>query len=172
MGCKLVKMKTTLISIFFLLSSILVFSQDPAKPYNINADAKADLQKAILVANAQNKHVLIQIGGNWCSWCLRFHAMAISAKKVDSLIRADYIYLMINYSKENKNMDVMKQLEYPNRFGFPVFVILDGKGKRLHTQDSGLLEHATVKGYDTTKVVTFLKQWNVKALDPMTYTEK
>ena len=157
---------------FFLLSSIFVFSQDQAKPYNINANAKADLQKAILTANALNKHVLIQIGGNWCPWCLRFHAMAIGAKKVDSLIRADYVYLMINYSKENKNMDVMKQLEYPNRFGFPVFVILDGKGKRLHTQDSGLLEHATVKGYDTTKVVTFLKMWNVKALDPHSYIEK
>ena len=165
-------MRTTLISIFFLLSSLLVFSQDPAKPYNVNADAKADLQKAILVANAQNKHVLIQVGGNWCPWCLRFHAMAIGAKKVDSLIRADYVYLMINYSKENKNMDVMKQLEYPNRFGFPVFVVLDGKGKRLHTQDSGLLEHATVKGYDTTKVVTFLKMWNVKALNPRSYVEK
>jgi hypothetical protein len=98
--------------------------------------------------------------------------MATSAKKVDSLIRADYVYLMINYSKENKNMDVMKQLEYPNRFGFPVFVVLDGKGKRIHTQDSGLLENVTVKGYDTTKVVTFLKQWNVKALDPAVYPEK
>jgi thioredoxin-related protein len=165
-------MKTTLISIFFLFASFLVFSQDQAKPYNINADAKADLQKAILAANAQNKHVLIQIGGNWCPWCLRFHAMATSAQKVDSLIRADYVYLMINYSKENKNMDVMKQLEYPNRFGFPVFVVLDGKGKRIHTQDSGLLEHATVKGYDTAKVVTFLKMWNVRAMDPSTYAGK
>jgi hypothetical protein len=98
--------------------------------------------------------------------------MATGAKKVDSLIRADYVYLLINYSKENKNMDVMKQLEYPNRFGFPVFVVLDGKGKRLHTQDSGLLEHATVKGYDTTKVVTFLKMWNVKAVEPSTYAGK
>ncbi len=165
-------MKKTLISIFFLVSSIFVFSQDQAKPYNINADAKADLQKAILAANAQNKHVLIQVGGNWCSWCLRFHAIAIGLTKVDSLIRADYVYLLINYSKENKNMDVMKQLEYPNRFGFPVFVVLDGNGKRLHTQDSELLEHARVKGYDTTKVVSFLKQWNVKALDPSGYTEK
>jgi thioredoxin-related protein len=164
-------MKTTLISVFFLLSTILVFSQDAAKPYNINADAKADIQKAIQTANAQNKHVLIQVGGNWCSWCLRFHAMATSAKKVDSLIKADYVYLMVNYSKENKNMDVMKDLEYPNRFGFPVFVVLDGKGKRLHTQDSGFLEHATVKGYDTTKVVTFLKMWNMKAVDPGTYSK-
>jgi thioredoxin-related protein len=165
-------MKTILLSTFFLLASVLVFSQDQPKPYTINADATADLKKAILTANAQNKHVLIQVGGNWCSWCLRFHAMATGAKKVDSLIRADYVYLLINYSKENKNMDVMKQLEYPNRFGFPVFVVLDGKGKRLHTQDSGLLEHATVKGYDTTKVVTFLKMWNVKAVEPSTYAGK
>ncbi len=165
-------MKTTLLAIFFLLSSFFVFSQDQAKPYNINADAKADLQKAIATAKAQHKHVLVQVGGNWCSWCLRFHAIAVGPTKVDSLLRADYVYLLINYSKENKNMDVMKELEYPNRFGFPVFVVLDGKGKRLHTQDSGLLEHATVKGYDTTKVVTFLKQWNVKALDPLSYVVK
>ena len=165
-------MKTTLLATFFLLSSFIVFSQDQAKPYQINADAKADLQKAILAAKAQHKHVLIQVGGNWCSWCLRFHGIAVGPTKVDSLIKADYVYLLINYSKENKNMDVMKQLEYPNRFGFPVFVVLDEKGKRLHTQDSGLLEHATVKGYDTTKVVTFLKQWNVKAIDPNSYVVK
>ncbi len=167
-------MRALLLSILYLLFSILTFSQEPAKPYHPEADAKSDLQKAIQQANAQNKHVLIQVGGNWCSWCLRFHAMATSAFKVDSLIKADYVYLMLNYSKENKNMDVMKQLEFPNRFGFPVFVILDGKGKRLHTQDSGLLEYGKdgVKGYDTTKVVTFLKEWNVKALDPKTYPEK
>jgi thioredoxin-related protein len=165
-------MKTTFISIILLLSSVIVFSQDQAKLYNINADAKADLRKAILAANAQKKHVLIQVGGNWCSWCLRFHAMATGAPKVDSLIKADYVYLLINYSKENKNMEVMKQLEYPNRFGFPVFVILDGNGKRMHTQDSGLLEHKTVKGYDTTKVVTFLKQWNTRAIDAKMYPEK
>jgi thioredoxin-related protein len=165
-------MKTTLISIFILLSAILVSAQDQSKPYTINADAKADIQKAVVMAKAQNKHVLLQVGGNWCPWCLRFHAMAIGAQKVDSLLKADYIYLMVNYSKENKNMDVMKELEYPNRFGFPVFVVLDGKGKILHTQDSGQLEHATVKGYDTTKVVTFLKMWNVKALDPASYTAK
>jgi len=165
-------MKTAVIAILLLLSATIVLSQDRPKPYTVNADARADLQKAIQVANAQNKHVLIQVGGNWCSWCLRFHAMATGAFKVDSLIKADYIYLLINYSKENKNMEVMKQLEYPNRFGFPVFVILDGNGKRLHTQDSELLEHKTVKGYDTTKVVTFLKQWNLRAIDPKMYPEK
>ena len=162
-------MRATIISIFFLMTSFLASAQNQATPYNVTADAKADIQKAIVAANAQNKHVLIQVGGNWCPWCLKFHAMATTAKKVDSLIRADYVYILVNYSKENKNPEVMKQLEYPNRFGFPVFVVLDGTGKRLHTQDSGLLEHATVKGYDTAKVVTFLKNWNFKATNPASY---
>ena len=162
-------MKTTLIAFILLICSIFVSAQSQTTPYNINADAKADIQNAIVAANAQNKHVLIQVGGNWCPWCLRFHTMATNAKKVDSLIQADYVYILVNYSKGNKNPEVMKQLEFPNRFGFPVFVILDGTGKRLHTQDSGLLEHATVKGYDTTKVVTFLKNWNAKATNPASY---
>jgi thioredoxin-related protein len=166
-------MKKITILLVLLMSVVTMYSQTPAEqPYNVNADAKSDLQKAIQMAEAQHKNVLIQVGGNWCPWCLRFHAMATSAKRVDSLMRADYVYLLINYSKENKNMEMMKQLEYPNRFGFPVFVVLDSKGKRLHTQDSGLLEHATVKGYDTTKVVTFLKMWNAKATNPETYSQK
>jgi hypothetical protein len=65
-------------------------------------------------------------------------------------------------------------LNYPNRFGYPVFVILDQNGKELHIQDSGILENCdpNIKGYDTTKVVTFLKMWNVRALDPATYKIK
>ena len=157
--------------IFMAFFAITVFAQELTKPYNPNADAKADLKKAVDLAKKENKHVLIQIGGNWCPWCLRFHAMAKGAPKIDSLIRADYIYTFLNYSKENKNWEMMKQFDYPNRFGFPVFVVLDGNGKILHIQDSGFLEHCQVKGYDTTKVLTFLKMWNVKALDPATYME-
>ena len=164
-------MKKSTLTLFLLLFTIILFAQDPLKPYNPNADAKADLKKAIDKAKKENKHVLIQIGGNWCPWCLRFHAMANGAQKIDSILRKDYVYLLLNYSKENKNWDLMEQLGFPNRFGFPVFVILDGNGTRLHTQDSGLLEHRdpNVKGYDTAKVVLFLREWNVRALDPATY---
>jgi len=147
-------------------------AQDASKPYNPDANAKADLKKAVELAKKENKNVLIQIGGNWCPWCLRFHALATSQPKIDSIINRDYVYMLLNYSKENKNMDVMEQLGFPNRFGFPVFVILDGDGKRLNTQDSGFLEHCREKGYDTTKVVTFLSQWSIKAIDPTTYKSK
>ena len=167
-------MKKTILSLFFLSIGLIIFAQEQSKPYNPTADAKADLKKAVDQAKKENKHVLIQIGGNWCPWCLHFHAMAKGAPQLDSIIKKDYVYLLLNYSKENKNWDLMEQFQYPNRFGFPVFVILDENGKRLHTQDSGLLEHRDpkVKGYDTTKVFTFLKEWNFKAVDPTTYKTK
>ena len=93
---------------------------------------------------------------------------------IDSVLNANYIIVNLNYSSENKNLKVLKQLDYPQRFGFPVLVILDGKGKRLHTQDSGLLEMPTGSQtyYNHDNVLNFLNKWKYAALDPSNYPEK
>jgi thioredoxin-related protein len=154
--------------------TVPVSAQTPPKPYNENQDIRADLKKSTALAKKENKHVLIQFGGNWCPWCIRFHQMAFGAQPIDSLLKADYIYMLANVSQDKKKRDykLFQEFGYPNRFGYPVFVILNGDGKVLHIQDSGILEHCQAKGYDTTKVVTFLKMWNVKAVDPATYSVK
>jgi thioredoxin-related protein len=148
------------------------YSQTTAKVsiYNPSADAIADIKNAVAKASSENKQVLIQVGGNWCPWCVKFHKLINTDQKIDSLVKANYIFILVNYSKENKNFAVLKQLEFPQRFGYPVLVILDKNGKRLHTQDSGLLESGD--GYDSKKVFTFLKSWSVASLDPANYPEK
>ncbi|MCB1049374.1 MAG: thioredoxin family protein, partial [Acidobacteria bacterium] len=83
----------------------------------------------------------------------------------------DFVLVHLNYSKENKNPQAMAQLGYPQRFGFPVWVILDGKGNRLHTQESGALETPGEKGHDPEKVLAVLKGWSPQALDPAQYSE-
>ncbi len=156
--------------VFFNL--MLLKAQDK-KPtiYNVEADAKADLKAAMDKAGKEGKHVLIQVGGNWCKWCIKFHEFVKKDAQIDSLINADYVFILINYSKENRNLELMKQLEYPQRFGFPVLVILDAEGMRLHTQDSGFLESGN-DSYSKEKIMTFLKCWNTKALDPKNYISK
>jgi thioredoxin-related protein len=167
-------MKKVLTIIVVFIISIAAYSQEKPRPYNENQDVRADLKKVVDKAAKEHKHVLVQFGGNWCPWCLRFHAMANGAQQVDSLLKADYVYILANVPKEKNKRDwsVFRDYGYPNRFGFPVFVILDGTGKELHIQDSGLLEHPKVPGYDTAKVVSFLKMWNVRAVDPKTYPVK
>jgi thiol:disulfide interchange protein len=146
-------------------------AQEPARPYNENQDIRADLKKAVDQAKKENKHVLLQFGGNWCPWCIRFHQMAHNAKTIDSLLKADYVYMLANVSQDKKKRDykLFEEYGYPNRFGYPVFVVLDRNGKELHIQDSGILEHCREKGYDTAKVVNFLKMWTIRAIDPATY---
>jgi hypothetical protein len=85
-------------------------------------------------------------------------------------LEENYVIVHVNYSPENKNEKVLADLGYPQRFGFPVFVVLDGNGNRIHTQNSGYLEEG--QGHSKTKVAEFLKQWSPTALDPATYNKK
>ncbi len=148
-----------------------VFAQDASglHLYKPDADASKDIAKLISEAQAVKKNVFIQVGGNWCSWCKRFNEAITSDKQIDSLVNADYVVYHLNYSKENKNDDLLAKYGYPQRFGFPVFLILDEKGNRIHTQDSAFLEEG--KGYNRDKIFEFLSNWNVKALDPKQYQE-
>ncbi|NIG51866.1 thioredoxin family protein [Chitinophaga sp. Cy-1792] len=138
--------------------------------YNPTADAKKDLTAAIAQAAKENKHVLVQIGGNWCIWCKRFYKFTEDDADLKSAMEKNYVVYHLNYSKENKNLPILKELGYPQRFGFPVIVILDAKGNRLHTQNSGLLESAD--SYDKKKVQDMLKQWSPAALQPSNYVNE
>lgn len=86
---------------------------------------------------------------------------------MDSVLQSNYVFTLMNHSKENRHYDVLAELGYPQRFGFPVIVILDGEGNRLHTQNSAYLEKD--KSYDEKKMVDFLKAWSPAALDPANY---
>ena len=168
-----------LLNLFMLAMTIVIpitsFSQDKVKIYDPTANAEMQVNQAVARASKEGKHVMLQIGGNWCIWCVRLNAFEHADPKIDSLIKADYVLVHLNYSPENKNLVILKKLEFPQRFGFPVLVILDKKGRRLHTQDSGFLE-ATKNTesiyYDKQKVLAFLTKWSPSALKPENYPNK
>ncbi|NCI51451.1 thioredoxin family protein [Sediminibacterium roseum] len=157
--------KYSFLLVFVALASIHAGASDSL--YHPLANAKKDIAEAIKKAKAENKHVLIQAGGNWCSWCLEFNRFTTTDKQMDSAINADYIVYHLNYSPQAKNFEVFKQYGFPNRFGFPVFLILDGNGKLIHTQNSSYLEEG--KSYNKKKVLGFLADWKPKVLDEKNY---
>lgn len=141
------------------------------KLYNPEADAVKDIELLVKQAKKENKFVLIQAGGNWCSWCLEFARFAKADVQIDSLIKADFIWYHLNFSKENQNKPVFASYGFPQRFGFPVFLVLNQEGKLIHTQNSSYLEDGK-KSYDKEKVMEFLASWTPAALDPATYESK
>ena len=152
-----------------LLISLQSFAGDSTQLYNPSANVKKELAAAVTKAKKEGKHVLIQVGGNWCSWCYRFHNFVAKDTALNRIEAENYVVYHLNYSKENKNLDALKSLGFPQRFGFPVFVILDGNGNRLHTQDSSLLEEG--KGYNAEKVKSFFQSWSPAALDEKKYKD-
>jgi len=138
--------------------------------YHPEADAKAEIAAAVKKAAAEHKHVLLQFGGNWCIWCLRFHDLVKGDADLTKALDDNYVAVHVNWSPEQKNEDILASLGYPQRFGFPVFVVLDAKGNRLHTENSSYLEEGN--GHSKRKVMEFFKDWSPKALDPESYKPK
>ncbi len=156
--------------LFFVLFN-LFFLTPKAQEKNLYfpaANAEKDIAEALVKAKSQNKFVLIQAGGNWCSWCLEFARVATSNQSLDSTIKNNFVWYHLNYSTENTNEAIFQKLDFPQRFGFPTFIILDADGKRIHTQNSEYLEDGK-KSYNVNKVQAFLDMWSPKALNPKMY---
>ncbi|RZK50727.1 MAG: DUF255 domain-containing protein [Pedobacter sp.] len=135
---------------------------NPITIYNPQADAAQELKAAIKKAKAENKHVFVQVGGNWCVWCVKFHNLVEATPELKQYLTDNYVTLKLNYSPENKNEAILKKLSNPGRFGYPVFLVIDGKGKLIHTQNSEYLEEGD--GHSVKKIMAFLKNWNYGAL--------
>ena len=161
-------MKHTFIFLLITMMSLTLTAQeDRQKLYHPEADAKADIEQALTKAKAEGKHVILQVGGNWCGWCYRFNDFVKQDSSINAIVEENFVLYHLNYSKENNNADLLTKYRFPQRFGFPVLLVLNGDGELLHTQDSAYLEEG--KGYNSKKVQNFFLGWTVTALDPASY---
>jgi thioredoxin-related protein len=163
-------MKKIILSTIFACLIFISFAQGK-KIYDPKADAGADIKAAVKKAKETHKFVLVQAGGNWCSWCIEFARFAKANAKIDSTLNASFVWYHLNYSKENENKSIFAKYGYPQRFGFPVFLILNDKGELIHTGNSSYLEDGK-KSYDAEKVIEFLEMWKPAAFDPKQYETK
>ena len=140
------------------------------KVYDEDINPMTQIDQALSKAKSEGKNVICQVGGNWCPWCLRFADFITNDTAISKVIDDNFIYIHVNYNpkkeegaeKAKLTKQMMARLNNTARFGFPVFVVLDSKGKVLHTQDSSFLEEG--KGYNQEKVLRFLRSWTPNAI--------
>jgi thioredoxin-related protein len=138
----------------------ITFSQSkenykPVNEFDPNRDAAKDVQDAVIEAKKVNKRIILDVGGDWCIWCHRIDNFIESHEEINDYLHKNFIWVKVNYSKENKNEELL--LQYPKIPGYPHFFILDSDGKLLHSQNTGELEHD--KDYSVEKMMAFLKKW-------------
>ena len=163
------KIKLTVLMIL-IVSALSAQDMTKFKLYHPEENAEKGIATAVEQAKKENKQVLVQIGGNWCIWCARFNEFVTGDKSIDSLVQANYVVYHMNYSPENKNSNLLEKYRFPQRFGFPVFLILNGKGDLIHIQNSEYLEEG--KGYSKNKVMEFFRGWTTTALDPKQFKDQ
>ncbi len=118
-------------------------------------DAAKDIQNAVALAEKTGKRILLDVGGEWCSWCHKLDKFFEDNKDVADFLHKKYIVVKVNFSPENKNEKVLSK--YPQISGYPHLFVLEKNGKLLHSQDTGLLESGD--HHDRDKVFAFLKKW-------------
>ena len=125
---------------------------DPAR------DAARDLETALQMAREMNRRVLVEIGGEWCTWCHimdRFFAAHPDLKRIRD---ANFVWLKVNFSKENPNEALLAR--WPKVAGYPHLFVLGADGQVLQSQDTSLLEAG--KDYDPAAFRAFLTNWSPK----------
>ncbi len=118
-------------------------------------DPKADLAAAVIVATKTNKRIILDVGGEWCGWCVYMDKFFFQNPKLDKLRNDNYVWVKVNMSPENENPAFLAQ--YPVPTGYPHLYVLDETGKLLHSQDTSPLEAGN--GYNLAKFTAFLKAW-------------
>lgn len=137
--------------------SLLACSGVKESDYNPTADAQAQLVEAKDSAEFLGKNMLVQIGGDWCPWCVRLNAFIKGDAEILEYIQQHYVWVHIYYGKDNRNEVAMKMLGNPTNMGFPVFVVCAPDGTVLHHQSTGKLEAG--KGYSRRAIMSFLQAY-------------
>ncbi len=160
------KIKSLLPVLFILLSSLSIAQQPNSLEservkFDPSRNPKSDLKNAIALAEATNKRIILDVGGEWCIWCHRLDKFFEENADIKNFMKENFVVVKVNYSPENKNEKFLSK--YPKIPGYPHLFVLDKNGKFLHSQDTGKLESG--KGYSKDSVMTFLNTWAIEKVD-------
>jgi len=127
----------------------------PVTKYDPLRNADQDIRDAIVEAKRSNRRVLLEVGGEWCSWCHILDNYFDAHPELVALRDQNYVTLKINFSEENQNKEVLSR--YGPISGYPHIFVLESDGKLLHSQGTGVLESG--RSYDLERFTTFLTTW-------------
>lgn len=159
--------------IYILIASIIhvgnVYATDLySVQYDPKRDPFADGKAAIKLAKHTNRRVLIEVGGNWCKWCLILDRFINSDSQIKNSLHNTFVVLKVNVSDENMNEKFLAA--FPETWGYPHMYVTENNGRVIHSQDTA--EFLENKKYSKQKFMRFLKKWKLKPLNKEIENEK
>ncbi len=126
--------------------------------YTPSLDGSRQIDEAIAKVRGTGKYILVQVGGDWCPWCIRLANTIVADRELREAMERNFEWIHVYYGEENWNQEAMQRLREPNKNGFPVLVLLDNGGNYVNTFTSDAF--AGNDGFDRAKLLNFLTTAN------------
>ena len=157
------KMKKLLLPLllFFVLLQTVFAEQLPVYSlgYDPNRNAMQDGRDAIKLAQATQRRILIEIGGDWCKWCHVLDRFLNNNAEIKKQLHQTFVLLKVNVSDENDNREFLKV--FPRVLGYPHVFVTESNGTLLLSKD---ISQFFVNGeYSAERFKTFFKQFRIKS---------
>jgi thiol:disulfide interchange protein len=123
--------------------------------YDPKRDPIADASAALQLARATDRRVLIEVGGDWCSWCHVLNKFLDERPDVKRRMHEVFVVLKVNFSDENPNSDFLRR--FPEPIGYPHMYVADNNGAVLHSQTTAVFLQDG--GYSAQRWMKFFDQW-------------
>jgi thiol:disulfide interchange protein len=123
--------------------------------YDPRANPYRDLERAIERASAEDKRVLLVVGGDWCVWCEILDRHLADDADVYAEFERTFVMVKVNMSRQNENEAFLSG--FPASRGYPDFFILESNGAYLSQQQTDALENG--RGYDRARMLAFAQRW-------------
>jgi len=153
-----------IISLFMLSTGISAAASDTiplpkySTHYNIKQDAFKDGADAVKLATQTQRRILIELGGDWCSWCKKMDAFFDSNPDIKKKLHQTFVMLKINVSDENDNAEFLKA--FPKPLGYPHMYVSEYNGRVLSSKDTA--EFLNNGEYSRQAFLDFFDRWNIK----------
>lgn len=141
-------------------------------------DPNADLAAAVITATKENKRIILDVGGEWCGWCVEMDEYFLRNPALLKIRDRDFVWVKVNMSPTNENTPFLSK--YPKIEGYPHLFVLESDGSFLASQETSELEEPTpipvvvkrnaagkpvlvdlgTSSYDLYKMVEFLRKWS------------
>jgi hypothetical protein len=100
-------------------------------PYDERANPDAQIAAAFARARASGKRVIIELGGNWCSWCRILEAV-MALPDVKPFVDRHFEVVKIDVGKFDRNLHIPKRFGLANVEAVPYVFVTEPDGRVIH----------------------------------------
>jgi len=125
---------------------------DPAR------DPFSDGRAALQLARQTDRMVLIEVGGDWCSWCHVLDRFLNQHPSIRARLHERFVVLKVTVDDSNDNAEFLSA--FPPALGYPHLYVTRNDGSIVHSQDTA--EFLQNGKYSQQRVLGFLEHWGMQ----------